>query len=494
MNKKILLIILLCVIAYFNIFFNDFAFDDEHFIVKNPGIKSINIAKFFTEDVRGVYRPVRTVFFAISYWLHGLNPLGYHLNSLIIHILASILVYRISAQIFKKEKTALISALLFAAHPLHTESITFVTTSFDMIGIVFALAAFFLYIKERSLLSNIFFLLAAFTYEMTLILPVLLMLYDFCFKKIRMRKYVSYFAILFFYLFIRFFIIKVIMRNTGYPGGSFFVTMLTMTKSIALYMKLLIFPINLTLGHTFSLATSIFEPKVLIFTTLILLLLITAFLTKKKIVKFSVLWFFLALTPVLNIIPIQTPFEERYAYLASVSFCMLMAWAIMQIKKEHAKIIVIVLLLVAYTAITIDRNQDWKDDYTLFKKTVELSPEYAKGHNNLGYAYIEMGEYDKAEKELEEAIQLNPKFSLAYSNLALAYLSKNKNKEAITQAEHAIEQDEKNDKAYTLICIAKINLGEIKEAEQNCKKALDINKNNEVAKDILQKISTNLIS
>ncbi|MDP2907626.1 MAG: hypothetical protein Q8O03_06810, partial [Nanoarchaeota archaeon] len=487
-NKKLFWVVIIGVIVYFNIFFNDFAFDDKHFIVNNPDIKHVSIAKLFTQDVRGVYRPVREVFYAISYKLWGLNPLGYHLNSLIIHILASILVYKIAMQIFKKESTALVSALFFAAHPLHTESVAFITASFDIIGIVFVLAAFFLYVTERKFLSNVFFLLAAFTYELTLTLPLLLVLYDFCFKKIKIKKYISYFAILLFYFSIRLFIIKVGMRNTGYPGGSFVTTMLTITKSVVLYIKLLVFPIGLTLGHTFSLATSVFEPKVLISVILILSLLTIAFLTKKEIIKFSILWFFIALIPVLNIIPIQTPFEERYAYLASISFCMLLAWGITQIKKEHIKIIAIVLILLSYTFVTLDRNQDWKNDYTLFKKTVELSPDYAKGHNNLGYELITREEYKEAEKELKIAIQLNPTFSLAYSNLALAYLLQNKNNEAIAQAENAIKQDAENDKSYAIICLAKINLREIKEAEKNCKKALDINKNNEIAKDILEKI------
>lgn len=488
MDKKLFLIILIGVLAFFNIFFNNFAFDDKHFIVNEPDIRSINIVKSFTEDTRGVYRPVRTVFFAISYKLYGLNPFGYHLNSLIIHLIASILVYKITLQIFKKEKTALITALLFTTHPLHTEAVTFMTASFDTIGIVFVLAAFLLYIKEKKILSHIFFLLAAFTYEMTLILPFLLILYDACFKKIKIKKYTPYFIILFSYFFIRFFIINVGMRNTGYPGGSFLTTMLTITKSIVLYMKLLILPTGLTLGHTFSLATSIFELKVLLSTLLILSLIATAFLTKKRIVKFAILWFFIALIPVLNIIPIQTPFEERYAYLASVSFCMLLAWGITRIKKEHTKIIMIVMIILAYTAMTLDRNQDWKNDYTLFKKTVELSPDYAKGHNNLGYELITREEYEEAEKELKKSIQLNPKVSLAYSNLALAYLLQDKNEKAVTQAEKATEQDEENDKAYSIICIAKMNLGKTKEAKENCEKALSINKNNEIAKDILQKI------
>jgi len=487
MNKKILLIILIILLAYSNIFFNDFAFDDIHFIVEDSNIKSVNIVKFFTEDVRGVYRPFKTLAIAISYKLYGLNPVGYHFNSLIVHILASILVYKISMQIFKKENTALISALLFATHPIHTEAITFMTVNFDVIGIVFALAAFFFYMKEKTYLPNIFFLLAAFTYEITLILPLLLILYDFSFKKLKIKKYISYFAILFFYFFIRFFIIKVVARNTGYPGGSFFVTMLTITKAIILYIKLLILPIGLTLGHTFSLATSIFEPMVLISILLIIALIAAAFFTKKKIIKFSILWFFISLLPVLNIIPIQTPFEERYAYLASVGFCLLLAWGITQIKKQHVKIIIVIILLLAYTAITIDRNQDWKNDHTLFKKTVELSPEYSKGYINLGYENVKRGEYIEGEKHLKKAIELNPKASKAYSNLAWLYLLQNKNEEAIEEAENAIEQ-EQNDRAHTIMCIAKLNLGKIEEGKQNCREAVNINPYNQVAKDVLQKL------
>ena len=186
----IFLIVLISTVVYANTFFNKFVWDDKYFIVENLEIRDLsNIPNFFTRGIMGVYRPIRTIFYALSYQVWGLNPPGYHLNALFVHILATILIYFIVDSILKKRIVSVVTTLLFATHPIHTESITFITTSFDEIGVVFFLTSFYLYIKTHEQQKNnwfyvssvIFFILAAFTYEITLVLPFMIILYEFCF-------------------------------------------------------------------------------------------------------------------------------------------------------------------------------------------------------------------------------------------------------------------------------------------------------------------------
>jgi hypothetical protein len=191
-QRAIVLLVLASVLVYANSFSNEFVWDDKEFIVNNLEIRQLgNIPNFFNSDVAGVYRPIRTVFYSVNYSLWGLNPKGYHLFALLVHGLNTLLVYGIAREILKNKRTSLLAGLFFAAHPIHTESITFMTTSFDEVGAVFFLAAFYLYLRSKEAGvkkefywgSVIFFILAIFTYEVTLTLPLVIAAYDYALIK-----------------------------------------------------------------------------------------------------------------------------------------------------------------------------------------------------------------------------------------------------------------------------------------------------------------------
>ena len=152
MNRKItipiLLIILLSLASYFNIFQNEFVWDDYIFILDNQDIRSFsNLPLFFSQDVDGLYRPLRSLHYTFVYSIAGKNEFFYHFNSLFFHTLISILVFFIIHEIAGKRNVALIAALIFVAHPIHTGRVTNITAGFDLLGIFFMLLAFYLYIK-----------------------------------------------------------------------------------------------------------------------------------------------------------------------------------------------------------------------------------------------------------------------------------------------------------------------------------------------------------
>ena len=188
MDKKIipiLLIILLPLVPYFNIFQNEFVWDDHVFILDNADIRSVsNLPLFFTQDVDGLYRPLRSLHYAFIYSVAGKNKFLYHFNSLLFHTIISILVFLIIFEIVGKRGIALIAALIFAAHPIHTERVTNITAGFDLFGIFFMLLAFYLYVKfsksgnkEYFLSSLLFFLIAIFSSEEAIVLPFLVFFY-----------------------------------------------------------------------------------------------------------------------------------------------------------------------------------------------------------------------------------------------------------------------------------------------------------------------------
>ena len=132
MDKKIvipvLLVVLLSLISYLNIFRNEFVWDDHVFILDNPDVRSFsNLPLFFTQDVDGLYRPLRSLHYSFIYSIAGKNEFLYHFNSIFLHTVISILVFLIIYQIIGKRNIALLTALIFAVGLLPASGISTVS-------------------------------------------------------------------------------------------------------------------------------------------------------------------------------------------------------------------------------------------------------------------------------------------------------------------------------------------------------------------------------
>ncbi len=497
----VLLIIIVSFIVYANTLRNEFVWDDKRFIIQDSEIKDLgNIKSFFTKDYQGLYRPLRTFFYALSYQLWKEKPFWYHLQSIFIHIINSILVYYIFLHILKKMRLSLLSALLFVTHPIHTESISFITASFDQIAIIFLLLSLLLYIKNKNVGSIIFYLFAVLSSEIAIILPFMIILYDFTFKlkpnkeniKKKIKKYVPYFIIFILFLFIRFFLIKVVGRvDLEELGWSYSLRLLNMSKVIVKYILLLLWPLNLSVKHQVLISTSVFDSSLFI---PIILLILLIFLSIKvynysKIVFFSIWFFFISLLPVSNIIPIQRLITEAYLYLPSIGFVLFLGYIInrinylkiQKINKKNIKIIslaIFIFLIIGYSFITIKRNTDWKDELTLWEKTVKTNPNSAIAYNNLGLVYQEKGEFKKAGMAFLKSIEINPNRAVTYFNLGVLYGRLNMVNESAIAYKKSIEVDPKLVEAYINLGIIYDSQGLFEEAYSEYVKAININPNN----------------
>ncbi len=538
-NKKlsvVLVLLIIILINYVNIFTNDFAWDDSFFIVNNIHIKDIkNIPGFFAEPSPGnLYRPLRSVFYTINYQIWLLNVFGYHLNSLILHFFVTILIFLITLKITNKTGFSFITSLFFAAHPIHTARVTNMTGTFDIFGILFMLLALFFYIlfsqKKKNnfyILSIILYFLAIFSSEEAITLVLILFLYDLSFNykidltniKLLTKKYMPYIAITIFYLIIRFIVLGQVGRGEGYFHHGFFGTLLTTIKIFVNYIFLLIFPMNLVTEYYIKFETTILS--IYFLTSLLVLSVILLFFIrsykKSKIIFFSVGWFFITLLPFSNILPQVTIMADRYLYLPSFGFCLLLAFTISSIKKinflkKYSKIIILVLIIlitVGYTLLTIQRNAEWKDNFTLYSKDLEKNPfgtklneglalEYKKNRDYdnairhglvavqlskknykayeiLGTSYAQKKEYGKAILLYNKAIEINPNFYLAYDNLGLVYSYMNDFNNSISYLKKAIDINPKLSKAYNDIGTAYAQIGEFDKAIENINKAIERN-------------------
>ena len=448
-------------ITYFNTLNNEFVFDDLILIQSNetlPSLKNIyNIITVTTQEHS--YRPVRALSYAIDYHFSGFNPFSYHISNIVYHIINCFMVYLITLSLLSNRATAFFAAILFAVHPVHTDSVTYIAGRRDILFTLFYLIGFYTFIKYRKTQRHYFFLFSITAYllsmgskEMGVTLPAIFLIYDLInnlphdtkklrsqditkvLKKIWMQS--KYFYSIFFMGALAFIYYKIFINSPSqqkeYYGDSVLVTFLTVGKIIVHYIKLLLFPVNLIADYSydaFPLASSFFEWSTLFSFILLFLILciILKMLSKNRWIAFGGIWFFITLLPVCHIIPHHELLAEHYLYLPSYGFCLIAAllFTSQLENNRHSAFIYFSLfcIIVLFSLRIIDRNRDWKDGMTLWNKTVKSVPRCARAQNNLGAEHIKSGDgdYKEAMPHLEAALQIKPDYAEAYNNLGLVY-------------------------------------------------------------------------
>jgi len=502
-NKFIIALILVAavIIPYYNIFYNGFAYDDIDFFKKWEGVKSLrNIPSFFLGDLpmnhQHAYRPVRGIMQAVVYHFSKENTFGYHLFSILVHLASVFFIYLITKKILDN-LSALVTATIFAVLPIHTEAITFMTASFDIAGITFLLASFYFYILSESGQKKYFFIslalaaLAFFTYEVALVLPLLIILYDACVKNFtkteffaRAKTYASYFALAMLFFTIRYVVSMRTYNGTLGEGINFFSRMVTMPKALLEYLYMTIVNIPLNIYHDITTAHALSDPGVLFSLGIIFALIalgIYFYKKGKRLYAFIIFWFFISLIPVSNIVQIALFFNERYAYLASFAWALLCGLVFQKtysllFKKNMALYTTLpfIILSASYAYMTWQRNGDWENDKKLWSKTIEQNPKYASAYVGLAYYNRDKKDYGEAEKNLNAAMQLDPEFFLAHESMGEVYMEQKKFTEAIPYFQKAILLRDNYASSYHNIAFSYHSLGQLKDAEINYLKAIEI--------------------
>jgi Flp pilus assembly protein TadD len=163
---------------------------------------------------------------------------------------------------------------------------------------------------------------------------------------------------------------------------------------------------------------------------------------RRPLAAFGGAWFGLALLPVSQVVPHHELMAEHFLYIPSVGFCLLIAGLLDPVLAEPRSARVLhgaaALVLALLSLRTVMRNSDWRDDLTLWRKTVQTAPQSARARNNLGAAYLRRGELSLAQAELEAATRIKPDFSTAHGNLGKLHLDRGALASAKTALETAI--------------------------------------------------------
>jgi Tfp pilus assembly protein PilF len=531
-------------LAYGNSLFNGFVYDDELVIVQNPTIQRLSqIPELFTHDYWGgveiaeaglrwadpLYRPLTMATYALNFSAGGLDPVGYHLINLLLHLLVSWLVYRLARQLRLSSEAALIAALLFAVHPIHTEAVTGIVGRAELLMSASILAGLLFAAEGQWSLSILAFVAGLLSKEQAVVLPALLWLYAVCLSRAKasqpddlgMRRgglalrLSAYCGVLGLYLYVR----TIVLGTWLTPRTDFLANplvaadwgsrMLTAITVGGQYLWLCIWPASLSADYSYNsipMVRSMADHRFWVAFIMWAALFTAAWKSFAHDARVGFLVGFTALTflPASNLLlPIGVMMGERLFYLPSAGLCLLVGWAWHRLYSDSPAVVppayfmrsrLICLVLVGMISLgltvrTIVRNTDWADSETLHRSTIEVVPQNGRAHELLGEVLMRKGDFAQAHEAFGAALRIVPTYAaespIFASNYGVVLLQLNKLNEAATWFENALA-------FYPNWSTLRLNLGHtylrqrrLEEAEQSYRQALIQNPKSVAAYDSL---------
>ena len=511
-------------LVYSNTFDASFHFDDIQNIVQNDALR----------DPSRLWPPsggryLGYLSFALNYRVGGLEVFGYHLANLGIHVCNGLLVFWLTALTLRtpgmrnadagplvRRYAPLAAGLLFSVHPLATQSVTYIVQRFASLAALFYLLSVALYVQARLSLeaerpskgrSAAFYclsLLAAAgamrTKEISFTLPLVAAGYELLFFRPGRR------SLLLVPLAATALLVPlglatqgqgladVLADVSGFASEtreiSRWAYLLTQSRVVLTYLRLLILPVEQNLDHDFPISTSLGDPAVLVALALLLgiagaavSLLVRARRSNGApgaLVFFGVAWFFVTVSVESSIIPIRDVIFEHRAYLPSAGAAVAMGTAVLWMIERlrfRASVAVQATLALLVTAGPLGaaayaRNLVWKNDLTLWSDVVAKSPLKPGPHLALGLAYKESGRVDDAVHEYGEAICLAPDWAEARSNLGLTYFEQGRIDDSIRELGEAIRLAPGLAGAHSNLGLAFFARGQVDEAMREYREAV----------------------
>ena len=508
--------VILVSLIYSNTFKSPFLFDDRAHIPDNPHIQitELNLKNLIAAAFKSPSpnRPVANISFALNYYFHKLNVIGYHCTNICIHILAGIFLYlliksTLSLESLSKKyrnpaQIAFFAALLWLVHPIQTQSVTYIVQRMNSMAGMFYILSLLLYVKGRLAVqmrktSWLWFsgcvpaaLLSFGCKEITATLPVFIILYEWYFFQDLNRSWLKRYLPRIIGVFIILGLLgwwylgahpldKIL---SGYARWDFTPTerLLTQSRVLIYYISLLLYPnpARLNVDHDFTVSHSLINPPttLLCIMAVIGLIGLAFYLAKKdRILSFSILWFFGTLVIESSVLGLQLVFEHRL-YLPSMFVSLafvLLVWRL--IKQNWARAGVFCIIIPLFCVWTYQRNSVWTDPVTLWLDSAHKSPQKIRPYYNAGCVLQKSGINDEAIKYYNKALLLNPNHASAHINLGVILANENRIDEAIAHYTKALQIDPKSDKAYFDTGIAFYKQDKFDKALSYYRQALRIN-------------------
>jgi tetratricopeptide (TPR) repeat protein len=435
-----------------------FIWDDHPQIVNNPLIRSwAAIPRVFVSDLwfhtgraQVYYRPLFVTWSRLNYTLFGLKTWGWHLGAILLHITAASIVYLLGRKLKLDYWTAALAALIFALHPIHIETVAWISAASDTMVTVFCMLAFLAFLNSREpqkgsqsgwwLLSLFLLACGLLTKEMAATFAGVIAVYIWLSAKkqtafwqrirISVKTALPYAVVTLAYLALR----RLALHNVfnvdsqhGLPQ-----VLLTLPAVLFEYLRLLLAPVGLTgLNYTPYVTELGIRNFCLPVGALIAFVALIRYWARQSgdwVIPFAGLWIIVTLAPVLYLPTFGDGafVRDRYAYLPSAGFVILMAKAIRLlppirgIGAQATQAVATTLLIIAFAAGCVAQQVFWANEVLLYYRGHSLYPEYPEATAGYANQLSRLGDHEKAIALLKQAVRQKPDNGLFYYFLAEA--------------------------------------------------------------------------
>ncbi len=503
------LIFIIVSIAFFPSLKNGFVnWDDDRYVTENAMIKNSSLSgiqNVFSSFHETNYHPLSLLSYMIEYSFFHYNPFVYHLNNLLLHLCNAALVFWIILLLTSNIPVSFLTAVIFGIHPVHVESVAWISERRDVLYTLFFLGSLvcYLYYKRGRgmkyyLLAVALFILSLLSKAMAVVLPLILLLLDYflngSFNKKELAKKIPFLAVSGIFLVIAY-LARISAGDIQVQNITVFLLdgLYNTIFSIIFYATKIILPVKLSILYPeYETFNFLFLAAPFIMATLLVLIFLSAKYTKKII--FGSLFFLICLLPVLPLVPSRSSWgsNDRYVYVASIGLLYIVSegfiWALRRtntacvhnVRFLRSVIFGISIIVIGTLAVlTWDRCKVWKDSITLWNDVLNKYPGIATAHNSRGAEYLARKEYAKAYADFVTTLSIDQSYYEAYFNLGGLYAVKGNYNEAIKLINKTLQINPGYLKAYYLLSDIYGLTGHPLEVINICKKVIKI-KNNDV--------------
>jgi Flp pilus assembly protein TadD len=491
-------------------------YDDNDYVYENPhvlnGLTWDGIVWAFTTPNVGNWLPLTWLSFMLDCQLSRVNPGWMHLVNLLLHIANTLLLFAVLRKMTGALWQSAFVAAAFAIHPMHVESVAWITERKDVLSTLFlllTLAVYVSYVRRRGMARYVLivflFALGLLAKPMLVTLPVLLLLLDYWpLERIRgqrtedrKRKTEGVFQklstgqlIIEKIPFIALSVVSSVITFLVQSGSSVVapISDLPLKARIAnvflsytRYIGKLFWPQNLAVFYPFDVNSFAFwQVAMCVLLLLVISIFVIRFGRNQKYLPVGWFWFVVALVPVIGLV--QSGFQshaDRYTYIPYIGLFIAIGWGLPELlsKWPQRKIALGLSMVISLATLGICAHRQvsfWDNSVTLFSHAIKVTQNNYIAHNNLGNAYAKLSRYQDAVEAYKQAVRIEPDKAKAYYNLGVSYEDLGRHQDAIEYYKQAIRIKPDDALAHSNLGVTYGKLGRWQDAIESYKQSIRI--------------------
>jgi tetratricopeptide (TPR) repeat protein len=488
-------------------------YDDEIYVYDNAkvaaGFSLQNIGWTFTHTVCANWHPLTVISHMLDCQLYGLKPAGHHFTNVLLHTIAVILLFLVLRQMTGTLWRSAFVAVLFAIHPLHVESVAWISERKDVLSAVFfmlTLGAYIRYVHKPSvtsyLLVLLFFAFGLMSKPILVTLPLVLLLLDYWplkrfasetpgkighrhrtqgranIRRIFLEKipllFLSFASCVATVLAQRHFVDPIDRLSLAGRLGNAAV-------AIIVYLRQLVWPSGLSAFYPHP-RHSLSAVQISMAALLLFAVSAAAFIYRRKHPYFLTGWFWFLgmLVPVSGIVQVGTQAHaDRYTYLPQIGLYILVTWFVADIVSSWRNGRVLLSTAMVSSIIILmwpawRQTRYWRDSHALWTHALAVNPQNDTAHNGLCNLALRQNRFEEAVFHARKALEVRPDSADAHSNLGLALLGMGKKTEALIEFREVIETSATRPRVHYNLATLLLDSGRLDEAIAEFQKELQI--------------------